>query len=82
MAKNVALGEPIRVRMLCCLTFLVKVKSKVNFLWGCYPILLSPPSVVSVVLVPLEVQASLLSLPTRWGGSGWAPCGWEDGLYP
>ncbi|XP_052047378.1 importin-4 [Apodemus sylvaticus] len=28
VAKNVALGEPIRVRMLCCLTFLVKVKSK------------------------------------------------------
>ncbi|XP_035311518.1 importin-4 isoform X1 [Cricetulus griseus] len=28
VAKNVALGEAIRVRVLCCLTFLVKVKSK------------------------------------------------------
>ncbi|XP_051051602.1 importin-4 isoform X2 [Phodopus roborovskii] len=28
VAKNVALGEAIRVRILCCLTFLVKVKSK------------------------------------------------------
>ncbi|XP_025774865.1 importin-4 [Puma concolor] len=28
VAKNVALGDAIRVRILCCLTFLVKVKSK------------------------------------------------------
>ncbi|XP_034352915.1 importin-4 [Arvicanthis niloticus] len=28
VAKNVALGEALRVRILCCLTFLVKVKSK------------------------------------------------------
>ncbi|XP_028643192.1 importin-4 [Grammomys surdaster] len=28
VAKNVALGETLRVRILCCLTFLVKVKSK------------------------------------------------------
>ncbi|XP_028747965.1 importin-4 [Peromyscus leucopus] len=28
VAKNVALGDTIRVRILCCLTFLVKVKSK------------------------------------------------------
>ncbi|XP_021058939.1 importin-4 [Mus pahari] len=28
VAKNEALGEPLRVRVLCCLTFLVKVKSK------------------------------------------------------
>lgn len=28
VAQNVALGEAIRVRILCCLTFLVKVKSK------------------------------------------------------
>ncbi|KAF5925759.1 hypothetical protein HPG69_002209 [Diceros bicornis minor] len=28
VARNVALGDAIRVRILCCLTFLVKVKSK------------------------------------------------------
>ncbi|XP_004864159.1 importin-4 isoform X2 [Heterocephalus glaber] len=28
VARNVALGDTIRVRILCCLTFLVKVKSK------------------------------------------------------
>ncbi|XP_021506047.1 importin-4 [Meriones unguiculatus] len=28
VAKNVALGDTLRVRILCCLTFLVKVKSK------------------------------------------------------
>ncbi|XP_048218679.1 importin-4 [Perognathus longimembris pacificus] len=28
VAKNVALGDAVRVRILCCLTFLVKVKSK------------------------------------------------------
>lgn len=32
VAKNVALGDAIRVRILCCLAFLVKVKSKVSAL--------------------------------------------------
>lgn len=82
MAKNVALGEPLRVRVLCCLTFVVKVKSKVRSLWGSYPILLSPPLVVFVGLVLLEPWPSLLSLPRRRGVSGWGPCGWEAGIFP
>lgn len=64
MAQNVALGEAIRVRILCCLTFLVKVKSKVSALWGCYPTPLPPPLVV--VLVLLTSWPSLLFLPGDW----------------
>jgi hypothetical protein len=30
VASNMGLGDGIRVRILCCLTFLVKVKSKVS----------------------------------------------------
>lgn len=56
-----ALGEPIRVRMLCCLTFLVKVKSKVSSLWGCYPIPPSPPLAEFVVLVLLRLGAAFCS---------------------
>lgn len=73
VAKNVALSEALRVRILCCLTFLVKVKSKVSPLWRCYPIPPSLPLVVFGVLALLRSWPGLLFLPRRRGSSGWAP---------